>query len=193
MMGVDALLKEVEERRKKALDALDAEYSAKREEVKKRTDEQLAYVMEAARRDAAALSQREKTRIEGAAKLQTKKVVFDATEKMLENNIAALRQALSDLTDSPAYDDLLARMARYASKRLGGGSGSGSGKIVVMCRKGDEATLKAAGAKVASSTLNTAGGFIAESEDGTLELDLTFEELLRGREDEVRASILGKE
>jgi V/A-type H+-transporting ATPase subunit E len=186
MMGVDALLKEVEERRKKALEALDAEYAAKREEVKKRTDEQLAYVMETARRDAAAISQREKTKIEGAAKLQTKKVAFDATEKMLEGNIAALNQALVDLAASPAYPDLLERMSRYASKRLGG-------KIAVSCRKGDEATLKAAGAKVSSATLNTAGGFVAESEDGTLELDLTFEELLRGREDEVRASILGKE
>ncbi len=186
MMGVDALLREVEERRQKAIQALEAEYSAKREEVKKRTDEQLAYVMESAKRDAATLSQRERTRVQGAAKLQAKKATFDATEKFLENNIAALRQALADYAASPAYTELLTRMARYASKRLGG-------NIVVACRKGDEATLKAAGAKVASANLNSIGGFKADSEDGTLELDLTFEEILRSREDEVRASILGKE
>src|ERR1019366_1662287 len=103
MMGVDALLTEVEERHKKALETLDAEYSSKREEVKKRTDEQLAYIMESARREATAISQREKTKIEGAAKLQTKKVMFDATEKMLENNISALNQALVELAASPAY------------------------------------------------------------------------------------------
>jgi V/A-type H+/Na+-transporting ATPase subunit E len=186
MMGVDALLREVEERRRKALETLEAEYSSKREEVKKRTDEQIAYVMESARREATAVSQREKTKIQGAAKLQTKKVMFDATEKMLENNISALNQALVELAASSAYPDLLGRMARYASKRLGG-------KITVTCRKADEATLKAAGVKIGSVNLNTIGGFIAESEDGTLELDLTFEELLRGREEEVRASILGKE
>jgi hypothetical protein len=39
MMGVDALLSEVEGRRKKALDALESEYGAKQEEVKERTDE----------------------------------------------------------------------------------------------------------------------------------------------------------
>ena len=77
-------------------------------------------------------------------------------------------------------------MAVYASKRLGG-------KIVVTCRRQDEAALKAAGAKVASTSLNSIGGFKADSEDGSLELDLTFEEILRSREDEVRASILGKE
>jgi hypothetical protein len=58
MMGVDALLKEVEDRRKKALEALEAEYSAKREEVKKRTAEQVAYIMESAKKDAVALAQK---------------------------------------------------------------------------------------------------------------------------------------
>jgi len=186
MMGVDALLKEVEDRQKTALDALDAEYSAKRDEVKKRTDEQLGYIIESAKRDAAALAQKETTRVEGASKLQAKKMLFDATEKLLESDIAALKDALAELTKSPAYPELLARMAKYASKRLGG-------KIVVTCRKGDEASLKAAGAKIASANLNAVGGFVADSEDGTLELDLTFEEILRSREDDVRAAILGKE
>jgi V/A-type H+-transporting ATPase subunit E len=186
MMGVDALLNEVEARRKRAVEALEAEYSAKREEVKKRTGEQVAYIMESAKRDAVVLAQKEVTRIEGAAKLQAKKLLFDATEKLLENNIAALRDALAEYAASPAYPELLSRMAMYASKRL-------EGKIVVTCRKQDEAALKAAGAKIASANLNAIGGFKADSEDGTLELDLTFEEILRSREDEVRASILGKE
>ena len=186
MMGVDALLKEVEDKRKRALDVLEAEYNAKREEVKKRTAEQVSYVMESAKREAVVLAQKEVTKVEGAAKLQAKKLLFDATEKLLENNVAGLKDALAEYAASPAYPELLARMAKYASKRLGG-------KIVVTCRKADEAALKAAGAKIASANLNAIGGFKADSEDGTLELDLTFEEILRSREDEVRASILGKE
>ncbi len=186
MMGVDTLLKEVEDRRKKALETLEAEYSAKRQEVKKRTAEQVAYIMESAKKEAVTLAQKEITRIEGAAKLQSKKLIFDATEKLLENNIAALRDALAEYASSPAYAELLAKMAKYASMRL-------EGKIAVTCRKQDEAALKAAGAKIASTNLNSIGGFKADSEDGSLELDLTFEEILRSREDEVRASILGKE
>lgn len=186
MMGVDALLKEVEDRRKKALEALEAEYSAKRDEVKKRTAEQVVYIIESAKKEAVSLTGKEVTKIEGAAKLQSKKLLFDATEKLLENNIAALKDALAELASSPAHAELITSMAKYASKRLGG-------KISVTCRKQDEAALKAAGAKVASTNLNSIGGFKATSEDGTLELDLTFEEILRSREDEVRASILGKE
>jgi V/A-type H+/Na+-transporting ATPase subunit E len=186
MMGVDALLKEVEDRRSKALDALEAEYSAKGDEVKKRTAEQVSYLMGSAKKEAVTLAQKEVTRVEGASKLQSKKTLFDATEKLLENNIAALKDALAEYASSPTYPELLARMAKYASKRLGG-------KIAVTCRKQDEAALKAAGAKIASASLNAIGGFKADSQDGTLELDLTFEEILRSREDEVRASILGKE
>jgi vacuolar-type H+-ATPase subunit E/Vma4 len=36
------------------------------------------------------------------------------------------------------------------------------------------------------------GGIIAENDDGTKELDLTFEELLRSNEDEIKSSILEK-
>lgn len=186
MMGVDALLKEVEERRTRALGGLESEYGAKRDEVKKKTAEQVAYVTDSANKEAVSLAQKEVTKVEGAAKLQAKKTLFDATEKLLESNTSLLRQELADFAETPAYRALLEKMAAYASKRLGG-------KISVICRKSDEAALKSAGAKVVSADLNSMGGFKAENAEQTLELDLTFEEILRTSEDEVRAAILGKE
>ncbi len=36
------------------------------------------------------------------------------------------------------------------------------------------------------SSIQTLGGIVAENKDGTKELDLTFEELLRTHEDEVK-------
>ena len=97
-----------------------------------------------------------------------------------------LEQAMAEYASSPAYHELLTAMVKYATKRLGG-------KVGVVCRKADEAALKSAGAKVISTNLKAIGGFKAENEDRTLELDLTFEEILRGREDDVRAAVLGKE
>ena len=77
-------------------------------------------------------------------------------------------------------------MLAYASKRLGPG-------VTIRCRAADAAILKKLGAKVSSPNLETMGGFKATNSDGTLELDLTFEELLRNREDEARAFILGRD
>ncbi len=182
-MAAETLLREVEEKRKKALGALDADFSTKSGEIQSRAQDEKLRIQENAKRLAQELSQRERIRIDGASKLQAKKLIFDATEKMLENNLATLSQALVDYAGSKEYQDLLPKMIRYASKRLGG-------EINVICRQADAAALKKAGVEVASSNLNSIGGFKAEKKDGTLELDLTFEEILRGREEEVRGSIL---
>lgn len=185
-MAAENLLKEVDDKRKGTIQMLEQEYSAKRDEVAKRAEEQKSYIRDSANKEATSLVQREKIRIEGAAKLQSKKMVFDATEKMLENNLDALKQVLADFTGSKEYPEMLGRMARYASKRLGGA-------ITVRSRPADAAALKKLGVKLSSSDLDSIGGFKATSTDGTLELDLTFEELLRNREDQARAFILGKE
>ena len=184
-MAAESLLREVEEKRKRDISRLEAEYSAKEEEIKQRAQQELSDISESARKLAAELSQREKIRINGAGKLQAKKQVFDATEKMLENNLAALKQVFAGYARSKAYNDLLRRMVKYSSRRLGDGIG-------VVCRQVDAGTLVGAGAKILSSNLNSIGGFKAESKDGSLELDLTFEEILRFHQDGVRALIQGE-
>ena len=87
LVAAESLLNEVEEKRKKTIDMLEAEYSAKKAEVTNRASEQKAYISDSSKKEAAALAQRERIRITGAAKLQSKKMIFDATEKMLENNV----------------------------------------------------------------------------------------------------------
>jgi V/A-type H+-transporting ATPase subunit E len=182
----ETLLREVQDRRKRALEQLEADYTTKRSEVLKRTEDERSYVQESSRKEALSLAEKERTRITGATKLHAKKMVFDATEKMLEENVANLRRSLADLAQSKEYPDLLTRMIRSATKRIGP-------RMRVVCRQADEPIFKKAGVAVTSSKLNSIGGFKAESEDGSLELDLTFEEVLRNHEEQARASILGKE
>jgi V/A-type H+/Na+-transporting ATPase subunit E len=185
-VAAETLLREVDQKRRKTIEQLEAEYKAKRDEVTKRAAEQRAYILESGKAQAAVLAQREATRISGAAKLQAKKLMFDATEKMLETNIGLLRSSLADYSDSKGYSAVLSGMFKYAKKRLGD-------DVKVECRADDAAALKKLGAKIASSDLNTIGGFKAENRDGSLELDLTFEEILRNREEDARSYILGKE
>jgi vacuolar-type H+-ATPase subunit E/Vma4 len=180
------LLNELEEKHSAALKRLEDENNAKREEVKRRMEEERSKILDTAKKEALELSQKERIQVIGAAKLQAKKIGFDATEKMLEANVWSLRQALSEYAGSKEYSQLLPQMVRYASKRLGG-------EVSVSCRAEDSPAIKKAGAKVSSADLTTIGGFKAQSEDGDLELDLTFEELLRTHEEEVRAAIIGKE
>jgi len=184
-MVAETLLEEVEEKRKKTIELLETEYSEKKAEVEKKAAEQRAYIQDSSKREAEAAAQRERVRVGGAARLQAKKMMFDATEKMLETNVSALKHVLATYARSDDYHKMLSKMVAYANKRLGG-------RITVSCRPADAAALKGLGAHVASSDLESTGGFKATSSDGTLELDLTFEELLRVREEAARALILGK-
>ena len=63
-------------------------------------------------------------------------------------------------------------------------------ELVVRCREEDKSFFKD-GIQI-GSTIQTLGGFIAENKDGTKEIDLTFEELLRSNEDEIKNTILEK-
>jgi V/A-type H+-transporting ATPase subunit E len=185
-LSAETLLSELEEKRKKQLSNLESEFALRKQEIEKTVESELTRISQLADSKATELSLREKIRIEGAGKLQAKKILFDATEKMLERNLSAVRDAFSKYSLSKDYDELLSKMLRYASKRLGG-------EIGVICRRVDADRLEKLGATVISADLKSIGGFKAESKDGSLELDLTFEEILRNHQEEIRAIILGKQ
>jgi vacuolar-type H+-ATPase subunit E/Vma4 len=76
-------------------------------------------------------------------------------------------------------------MVNVARKRLGQDA-------QVHCREEDRQILKDLHATVSNKPIQTLGGIIVENKEGTMELDLTFEELLRTRDEEVRVILLGK-
>jgi vacuolar-type H+-ATPase subunit E/Vma4 len=57
-----------------------------------------------------------------------------------------------------------------------------------MCRKEDKSILAESEVSIIS-TMQTIGGFVAQSKDDNKELDLTFEELLRIHDDEIESLI----
>ena len=182
-MAAEKLLQEIEDKKKKVLDALEAEYSHKIEEVRRNAEFEKNRIQQIARKLTQELSQSEKTKIIGAAKLQAKRIIFEATQKLLRDNLDLLRQTLEEWSRSKDYEDLLPRMVKYASNRLGE-------DIRVICRQEDLRILERTGVEIVASNLNSLGGIKAEKKDGTLELDLIFEEILPSRDEEVRRIIL---
>lgn len=178
-MAAEALLKEVEERRKKLLSELQLDYSRKKEEILNSAKSEAQSIIARAMVDAESAAQRERARVLGASKLEGKRIIFEAAEEVAEENISMLREMLAEFSATQQYRQLLEKMLSYASKRLG--------KIVVRCRQKDADYISSLGYEIASKDLISSGGFIAYTKDRSLELDLTFEELLRINEDKVRA------
>ena len=62
----------------------------------------------------------------------------------------------------------------------------------VFCREEDRPILKDMSVTVDDKPIQTLGGIIVENKEGMMELDFTFEELLRTHDEEVRAILQEK-
>jgi vacuolar-type H+-ATPase subunit E/Vma4 len=123
---------------------------------------------------------RERAQRLAAAKLESRKMLYEAREKRLEAAIGDTRTLLAEYTGSSAYPAVLRRMYSVATDALG--------KQLKVSGRADDAGLlaKVAGKSFDPTPQPILGGLIAETPDGSRRLNLSFNELLRLREDKVR-------
>jgi V/A-type H+/Na+-transporting ATPase subunit E len=102
----------------------------------------------------------------------------------MQSAFAVIQQEIENYTKSAQYKKALETMITNSKKKLGQ-------NIIVHCREEDKSILKELGVTT-SKSIKTLGGIIAENKEGTRELDLTFEELLRTNEDQVKSFLSEK-
>jgi len=123
---------------------------------------------------------RERSQRVAGAKLEARKALYEAREHRLARSVAATRQLLADFARSPAYPAVLQRMYATAVDELGKAPR-------VRGRAEDAAVLqKVAGKSFDPTPVPIVGGLLAETANGDRRLNLSFDELLRMREDRVR-------
>ena len=183
-MSIDTFLHEIENRKKKDIENLDKELTDKKSETEIKKHTAIKELQEHYSKEAKIKSEREASRIVEAGKLEAKKILFDAINKNLDSTFDAIKQDLSNYTKTSEYKKVLQKMVETSKKRLGK-------KILIHCREEDQAVFNSEDITIGFS-IQTLGGIIAENNDGKKEMDLTFEELLRTLEDEIKASILEK-
>ena len=115
-----------------------------------------------------------------AAKLQARKLLYEARERRLVSAIGETRALLQEYTQSTQYPVVLKRMVAAATDSLG--------KPLRISGRGEDAVLlaKVAGKSFDPTPQPILGGLVAETPDGSRRLNLSFDELLRLREDRVR-------
>ena len=182
-MSVDTFIQEIESRKKNDLAELDKKLSDKKSEIESKKNSQVKELKEKYADEAKTKAEREGARIVEAGKLEAKKILFEAINKNLDSTFDVIKKELDGYSKNSEYKKVLQKLVDYSKKVFGK-------EIVIRCREEDKSFFKT-GVKVAS-TIQTLGGFIAENKEGTKELDLTFEELLRNSEDEIKNSILEK-
>ncbi|MDE1873081.1 MAG: hypothetical protein KGH99_06355 [Thaumarchaeota archaeon] len=178
-MSIETFLLEIENRKKREIDSLDKDLAEKKSKLQTELDITVKEIQEKFANEAKVKSEREYGRIIEAGKLQAKKIMFDAINANMQSAFDVIKKEVENYTQSPQYKKALETMVNSAKKKLGQ-------NIVVHCRDEDKSVLKDMGVTV-NKTIKTLGGIVVENKEGTKELDLTFEELLRTNEDQIKS------
>jgi len=182
-MNLDTFIQEIEERKTKKINLLDLTLSEKVARIQYTKERTIKQIHQHYLEEANAKSQKEAARIIEAARLKAKKILFDAINANMDSTINTIREELKSYSRKPDYKMTIEKMIKYAKMILG------SQDIIIHCRTDDIVLLKGLNIPTGSS-IQTIGGILAETKTGTMELDLTFEELLRTNEDKIQNFLL---
>lgn len=180
-MTLEALVKEIEARSSKEVRDLELKLENERRKVEETAHRDTERIKAEADRKAQLEATRERARLVASAKLQAKKVLFEAREKRTAAALEEVRGRLAAYAKGPDYPVLLANMVSSGTTVLGA-------DVKILARPADVPLLPAKSRPLVDDArpLRALGGLIIEKKDGSRSLNLTFEELLRLREDRVR-------
>jgi len=123
------------------------------------------------------------TRVAGA-RMQSRKLEYEAQERAMNDSLAGVQALLRQFTQGPEYPEVLRRMLSVATDELGK-------DLKVAGRAEDAALLRSlAGKSFDPTPVPILGGLVAQTPDGDRRLTLSFDELVRLREDRVRALLV---
>ena len=176
-------IKEIKDRKNKKISILDSTLAEKKAKIHKLKQSSLKELESQYSNEATARSHREASRIVEAARLQAKKILFNAINSNMNSTFEKITKELIDYTRKSDYKNTLKIMLNYAKSKLGE-------NILIHCREEDKVILRKMNNLSLGSSIKTIGGIFVEDINGTRELDLTFEELLRTHEDDLKNFLL---
>jgi vacuolar-type H+-ATPase subunit E/Vma4 len=180
-MSLERLVAEIESRAQEQIAAEQARFEKEQAQIEADRARRIAAIRSDTLRRATQEAARERTRRVAGARLEAKKLGYEFQETRTQELLEAVKRQLGEYAKSPEYPKLLKRMYAAATSRLGK-------DLKIRGRPEDAKILRTvAGSGYDDAPLPVTGGFVAETADGARRLNLTFDELLRLREDEIRS------
>jgi vacuolar-type H+-ATPase subunit E/Vma4 len=180
-MSLELLVAEIRAQGERELTAESQKFEAEKARLLDDRTQRVAAVQNDLRTRSEAESRRERAQRIAGARMQSRKLEYEAQERAMNDSLGAVRDLLSKFTRGDEYPEVLRRMYALATDELGS-------DLHVSGRAEDAALLKPlAGRSFDPTPAPILGGLIAETPDGARRLTLSFDELLRLREDRVRS------
>jgi vacuolar-type H+-ATPase subunit E/Vma4 len=183
MARLDIFIQEIENRKEREIQLLENTLAEKKTEIAEKKESAVKKLHEQYEVEAKTKSQKEFSRIVEAAKLSAKKILFETIHTNMDSTFEVIKDEMESYAQKPEYKNLVKKMINYAKSILGN-------EIIVHCRTKDVPILKEMNISTGTSLNNTLGGILAENKEGTREVDLTFEELLRTKEDDIKSFLV---
>jgi|SRR5580658_863855 vacuolar-type H+-ATPase subunit E/Vma4 len=179
-MTLDGLIEQIRHHSQEEVQAEGSRLEeAKRQGIEDRR-RRVAQILEEAKSSAEREAARERTQRLAGARMAARKLNYEAQERQVTDALAQSRGLLAAFTRESDYPQVLKRMYATAVEQLGK-------SVKIYGRGEDAAALKTlAGKNYDDRTAPILGGLIAETPDGDRRLNLSFDELLRRREDLLR-------
>lgn len=170
-MSLEEILKDIELRGKQELQELTLYYEkklndlqAKQDETVKNQEEKIRKASEEERRTA------ERT-ITSSAEMEALNTVRGREAELIHEAAGKADLYLKNIKSRKEYPEVLAKMVDIAHKTLGE-------DCTIFASKDDVAVIRKGNSKVVEKDVDPYGGIIAESSDGSRELDLTISAVL---------------
>jgi V/A-type H+/Na+-transporting ATPase subunit E len=183
MARLDIFIQEIENRKEREISLLESTLAEKKAEIKHKKESTIKELQDLYTQEAKVKSQKESARIVESAKLTAKKILFEAINANMDSTFDIIKKEMKNYVQNPEYKSLLKKMINYAKETLGS-------DIIIHCRSDDSSLIKELNIPISGPSINTLGGILAENKEGTRQLDLTFEELLRTKEDDITSFLL---
>jgi V/A-type H+/Na+-transporting ATPase subunit E len=179
MASLDTFIQEIEKRKEDEINLLERTLAEKKAEIKRTKETTVKRLQEQYLEESKVKSSKEAAKIVEAAKL---KVLFEAINANMDSTFGVIKNEMKNYVQKPEYKNLTEKMISFAKNNLGP-------QIIIHCRDDDKPIFKDTNIPIGSS-IGALGGIIAEDKDGRRELDLTFEEILRTKEEDVKSYLL---
>lgn len=144
-----------------------------------------AILLKKAEEDAFQLIDEQRKERIASSRLEAKRIVNEAKEDAIKAVLEDLYALLESISKKPSYKDFLKTTITKALQEIN--------PAIVHCRKEDKAVIQAsAGNAKVTDDLNSFGGFILESSDSKVRLNLTLESLFESKREDLRKMIYQK-
>ncbi len=185
-MALENILQSIEERRDSELKRIADEYKAKVEAAVSETQARLRTLQNEFERKTAEDSRSLENRELSNADIEAKRALRDKKSQLVDASLSKAFEIMDNMSNSPDYKDVILQMVATARKLLGNDC------TIRVGEKGAHFIKNSKGKKVTVEEVDPSGGLVAESSDGTMELDLTVSTLKKELKERLMLEIASK-